>query len=159
MCLAKSWLAFKNNLTLCLRHQNSCAMGLWAPWSQTGEWKLVSGYESGSVAKRGSCEHAMIRGQAPYPWPAQWLLQTAEYWITAIFGTQAASPGERLQQCLGTARGTDIAVAEFQPGASWKNLRQSVWDLAGLWHYIVYTWHYVINTEKISDILHGIHLF
>lgn len=45
-CLAKPWLAFKNNLTLCLRHQNSCAMGLRAPQSQTGEWKLVSRYKS-----------------------------------------------------------------------------------------------------------------
>jgi len=35
----------------------------------------------------------------------------------AAFGTQAASIGERLQQRLGTAHGTDTAVAEIQTGA------------------------------------------
>lgn len=50
---------------------------------------------------------------------------------------ETSSPGERPQQCLGTDQGPDRAVAEFQPGASYKCPRESVEDLTGLRHYTV----------------------
>lgn len=153
-CLAKPWLAFKNNLTLCLRHQNSCAMGLRAQQSQMGGWKLVS-----------RCKSEVLPNMLLWACndPASSSLSVAS--MVAFAGSRilnhcniwhaGKSPGKRLQRCLGT----DTAAVEFQPGASWKNPRQSVRDLADLWHYIVYTGQYVINTQKISVLLPGVHLF
>lgn len=74
-CLAKPEVLLKNNLTLCLWHQNSFAVGLQTSLLQMREWKLVSGYKSGSVAKWVFCEHAMIRGQAPWLWLPRGFLQ------------------------------------------------------------------------------------
>lgn len=56
---------------------------------ESGSWCQDT---SGNIAKWCSHEHAVTWAQAPSPWPVWWLLQTADYWIIAIFGIQAARP-------------------------------------------------------------------
>lgn len=121
-------------------------MGLENSLFQMTEWKLVSGYESGSVAKWVFCEHAMIWGQVPWLWPA-------EYWITATFGTQAARPGESCN-CVWALLGLEIL--QWQHSSQEQAGRISGRDP---WHYTIFTWHYIINTQETSDVLPWIQLF
>lgn len=150
-CLAKPEVLLKNNLTLCLWHQNSFAVGLQTSLLQMREWKLVSGYKSGSVAKWVFCEHAMIRGQAPWLWLPRGLLQQNIESLQYL-----ANRRPDLESCKSVWVLLRLEILQCQHSS-----QEQAGRITGTiqWHYTIYTWHCIIDTQDTSDALPWIQLF